>query len=433
MCFFKYRHWAFTIVYVSLCAGSLGSSKKRICKAKDSARSHWAPNIETWYSTGNASVIGPRTMKVSKVRGSACIVDLPTSCSIPSHFMESNFASSITEETTNELELYQVSAVAPPSLSDIGISDAFEGKIGRRSSKFFYGLPYAKRHILLKRTENMTTTSTEFGLNLAVELDLPVQSVASWLSRKRYKNLRILRNPTLTSDKMSLLQELFQYSNDLNEERALLLSYELELPVGVIYDWFELTKINSSQSQTVYCISDEEAELPSAKVTPNDVTVSSDDDGSCSSIETYVDVDDDVTDKFVFSEKVAARTVKYRHKFFYGLPYSKQIALLKKSRYLTINQTSMAKKLARRLNLPYESVFSWLSRKRYRNLRLLQISKVSDEQELLLEDEFQLSQELNDERALMLSYELVLPIDKIEEWFESRRNSVETKIIPMNV
>lgn len=108
-------------------------------------------------------------------------------------------------------------------------------------------------------------------------------------------------------------------------------------------------------------------------------------------------------------------------KFFYSLPYSKQIVLLQQSRYLTMHQTNLAKRLARRLRLPYENVSSWLSRKRYRNLRLLQSSKLSEEQQSLLEDEFELSPELSEDRALMLSYELMLPTDKIQEWFKFRR------------
>ncbi|KAK7573655.1 hypothetical protein V9T40_010846 [Parthenolecanium corni] len=404
---------------VFLCADSLGSSKQQYTKRGYAARSHGTSNLKTWYSPDNASMRSFRTKKV-KVEPST----LPV---LPPCRAHSNLPSDNIREATNETELNQSSMEGLPSHSDVGIPDTFEGKIGRRSSAFFYGLPYAKRFILLKRTEDMTTTSTELGLNLAEELDLPVRSVSSWLSRRRCKNKRIGQNPFLTPDKMAVLQKWFQYSKELSEELALLLSYELELPVKVIYDCFEKMRMTYSQPEPVCCISDEEADLPSAEVTLNEVPVSSDDEGSCSPIGTHMDVSDDENDRFVFSDKVAARTVKYRNKFFYMLPYSKQIALLKKSRYLTINQTNLAKKLARRLNLPYDNLFGRLSRRRYRNLRLLQISKLTDEQEILLQDEFQLSQELSEERALMLSYELVLPVDKIQEWFEFKKNSLETK------
>ena len=103
----------------------------------------------------------------------------------------------------------------------------------------------------------MVTTSTEFGHNLAIELDLPVTSVSSWLSRKRLKNLRIFGKPELTAEKVRLLQELFADSSELSEERALLLGHELELPVDLIYGWFEQQK---HAGHTVYASDDEQVQ-----------------------------------------------------------------------------------------------------------------------------------------------------------------------------
>lgn len=111
--------------------------------------------------------------------------------------------------------------------------------VQRPRDRFFYELPFDKQILLLKRTQNLSTASSADAQKLAAELEAPFRSVYSWLKSKTIRQFRTW-SKRLSREKIAVLDEEFSASPDgLTEERALLLSYELDLSVCAIRRYFE--------------------------------------------------------------------------------------------------------------------------------------------------------------------------------------------------
>lgn len=111
--------------------------------------------------------------------------------------------------------------------------------VQRTRDRFFNELPFDKKILLLKRTQHLSTASSADAQKLAVELEVPFRSVYSWLKSKTIRQFRTW-SKRLSREKTAVLDDEFAASPDaLSEERALLLSYELDLSVCAIRRYFE--------------------------------------------------------------------------------------------------------------------------------------------------------------------------------------------------
>lgn len=111
-----------------------------------------------------------------------------------------------------------------------------------------------------------------------------------------------------------------------------------------------------------------------------------------------------------------------RRQFFYRLPVHKQLTLLKRLNTLDLNRTKMIKELARELNVCDNKLIGWISVMRNRS-SVSRLSKLSMEVNGVLNDEFDLSEELSEDRARILGYVLNTKVPVIREWFERMRFS----------
>lgn len=140
-----------------------------------------------------------------------------------------------------------VSADGDSSMLSTGVG------VQRTRDKFFHELPFDKKILLLKRTENLTTVSSADAQKLAAELGAPFRSVYRWLNSKTVRNFTTY-SKRLSREKAAVLDDKFAASSDaLTEERALLLGYELDLSVCAIRKYFERKKTEAKMEDKQDC------------------------------------------------------------------------------------------------------------------------------------------------------------------------------------
>lgn len=112
-------------------------------------------------------------------------------------------------------------------------------EIERRRARgaILYHLPYHIQIEMLKRTHDMMWLRSKFVEELAAELKLPIRAVNSWLLSRAKKN-RTCDISNLTTFKQNMLREEMEKSLDFDVDRALMLSYVLDIPVAFLQKSF---------------------------------------------------------------------------------------------------------------------------------------------------------------------------------------------------
>lgn len=117
---------------------------------------------------------------------------------------------------------------------------------------------------------------------------------------------------------------------------------------------------------------------------------------------------------------MAAKLATRQKGFFDNLPLHKQLILLRYHRDSGYHSPFDTRKLAREINVSPTTLFSWINSQKSHPPRLYSIEDISASKIKILCDEFSVSEELTDDRALILCHVLRIPVHIIHEWFARR-------------
>ncbi|KAK7573653.1 hypothetical protein V9T40_010844 [Parthenolecanium corni] len=142
----------------------------------------------------------------------------------------------------NEL-LSDPQLVSLTSFEEFQFSQEVAAVIGKRKSNFFYNLPLATQVTLLKCVHTLPTTYQPVIDKVATRLGVSVFQTMAWLSVVRCKYVEINNSKLVPPMRNGLLNGEFAANQSLSEERALILSYILEIPFNSLCDWFHNRKV----------------------------------------------------------------------------------------------------------------------------------------------------------------------------------------------
>lgn len=301
---------------------------------------------------------------------------------------------------------------------------------------YFHRLSYAKRIKLLRQTKMRTDVlvSSEFANSLTNSLKLPLVELTNWLRYRFEKNRKIAQNQDLTDVQIALLEEEFKLSGCIIEERALLLSYELDLSTDAIRSWFKSKKLATNKLKKTGLQSGNSS-LGNAAIAERSASALK----KCSS----------PVDKFIYSSSLCARIDSLKkNSFFYNLSPSDQLLLLERFHEFPINDRNSWSNIASELTIALFSstkrnasqkipdiadMVIWLQETRnlYRKLAKCNhtTNAVHEEVTNFLEDEFNASNLLTDGRAVILSYVLALPVNDVRHWFYQRNIKLQEQAV----
>lgn len=126
--------------------------------------------------------------------------------------------------------------IAP--FAEFPISRSVAAVVEKRKPNFFDQLPLPVRVTLLKCVRILPVIYHPMVEKLATHLDVSVFNLIAWLSVIHRKYLEINKSSFVPSLRNVLLNDEFRVAPNLSEERALVLSYILEIPFGSLREWF---------------------------------------------------------------------------------------------------------------------------------------------------------------------------------------------------
>lgn len=333
--------------------------------------------------------------------------------------------------------------VADPSISDMlptACAASLEEKaLTNRSHKilatycqrnritFFLSAPYKVQIALLQRTERMFSVQLQLPYYLADALNLSFDDVRRWLNKRLLRNLETADKPEFTDDKVIVLKEELGLALALNYEYTLLLGYVLQLPPAAIRMWFEREKAKVTGGPIMDRVEELTFVVPNSVSQPP-VTVSSGNSKSATSQEKRVSSQDDSQvvqllsfDEFQFCRGVKDIVEKRKTNFFYALPLSTQVALVKCVHSLPSAYQPILDKVAHRLGLSVFQLMAWIGSIRCKYVEINKSTFVPPLRNGLLNEEFTENETLSEERALVLSYIMEIPFSGLSDWFYNRR------------
>lgn len=269
----------------------------------------------------------------------------------------------------------------------------------------------------------------ELPYYLADALNLTFDDVRRWLNKRLLRNLETADKPEFTEDKILVLKEELGLALSLNYEYTLLLGYVLLLPPAAIRMWYEREKAKVTGALMLNRLEESKFAVPKSVSEPP-ITVATENTESASSLEKKAPSEDAVDpalvhlmsfEEFQFSESVVDIIEKRKTNFFYNLPLSTQVTLVKCVHNLPTSYQPILDKVANRLGLSVFQLMAWLSTIRSKYIEINKSTFVPPVQNGILNEEFIVNEILSEERALVLSYIMDIPFSGLCDWFYNRR------------